>query len=153
MCLLALAVTVKPLANEIANHICYDRHKDSDEDLHCTHLLSVARLEKGSTDILPALDTLRKPITKKRPHPDREVEMGAFALDGRAVYGALRLLRHIEVDGFGRLKGDAALAVVRLAQAQIGRADHTVSGPGQAHHAPNPGQRTSVALINTVKSQ
>lgn len=69
LCLLALAVTVKPLANEIANHICYDRHKDSDEDLHCTHLLSVARLEKGSTDILPALDTLRKPITKKAPPP------------------------------------------------------------------------------------
>lgn len=54
-------MTVKPLANEIANHICYDRHKDSDEDLHCTHLLSVARLEKGSVGILAYMVKFEKP--------------------------------------------------------------------------------------------
>ena len=52
MCLLALAVTAKPLAHAVANHARYDRDEESDEDLHGTHLLPVASLEKGSTRIL-----------------------------------------------------------------------------------------------------
>ena len=52
LCLLALAVTIKPLADEIANYIRSDRHKDTSEDFQGAHLLSVARLEKGSTIIL-----------------------------------------------------------------------------------------------------
>ncbi len=50
-CLLALAVSVKPLANVVANYIRYDRYKDFGEKFHVRHLLSVARLEKGSRPI------------------------------------------------------------------------------------------------------
>lgn len=52
MCLLALAMTVKPLADEVANYIRCDRHKETDEVLHRSHLLPVARLEKGSRYII-----------------------------------------------------------------------------------------------------
>ena len=48
LCLLALAVAVKPLADAVAKYTCCDGHKDFREDFQHTHLLSVARLEKGS---------------------------------------------------------------------------------------------------------
>lgn len=57
MCLLALTASVKPLANIMANYIRYDRHKDFGENFQCRHLLSVARLEKGSTGILSKFST------------------------------------------------------------------------------------------------
>ena len=58
MCLLALAVTIKPLANEIANHIRSDRHKDVCEDFQCVHLPSVARVKKGSEESIPNFDRI-----------------------------------------------------------------------------------------------
>ena len=57
MCLLALTASIKPLANIMANYIRYDRHKDFGENFQCRHLLSVARLEKGSTGILSKFST------------------------------------------------------------------------------------------------
>lgn len=52
LCLLALAVTVKPLANVEADYTCYDSHQEISEEIQSAHLLSVARLEKGSGVIL-----------------------------------------------------------------------------------------------------
>lgn len=52
LCLLALAVTVKPLANVEADYTCCDSHKEISEEIQDAHLLSVARLEKGSGIIL-----------------------------------------------------------------------------------------------------
>ena len=52
MCLLSLVVSVKPLANVVANYTCYDRHKKIGEVFQGYHLLSVARLERGSAVIL-----------------------------------------------------------------------------------------------------
>lgn len=57
LCLLALVVSVKPLANVTANHACYDRNENTGEDFQSRHLLSVARLEKGSFCIIPHFDT------------------------------------------------------------------------------------------------
>lgn len=57
LCLLTLTASVKPLANIMANYIRYDRHKDFGENFQCRHLLSVARLEKGSTGILSKFST------------------------------------------------------------------------------------------------
>ena len=49
LCLLALAVFVKPLADVVGNHICSDSHQEAGQNrYHYVHLLSVARLEKGS---------------------------------------------------------------------------------------------------------
>ena len=62
LCLLSFAAAVKPLANVIGNHICSDSHKKIDEDVaHMTHLLSVARLEKGSVGILAYMVKFEKP--------------------------------------------------------------------------------------------
>ena len=47
--LLALAVTVKPLADVIRDYICSDSHEEAaNKGIHCIHLLPVARVEKGS---------------------------------------------------------------------------------------------------------
>ena len=49
MCLLALAVVVKPLAQAIGNHLRCDSYDNIGYDLdHQAHLPSVARMEKGS---------------------------------------------------------------------------------------------------------
>lgn len=48
MCLLALAVTVKPLANVVGNYARYDGHKKCDDSIHDTHLLPITGMEKGS---------------------------------------------------------------------------------------------------------
>jgi hypothetical protein len=49
LCLLALAVVVKPLAQAIGNHLRYDSYDNIGYDLdHPAHLPSVARMEKGS---------------------------------------------------------------------------------------------------------
>ena len=72
MCLLALAASVKPLADIVANYACCDRHKETGQDcIHSHHLLSVARLEKGSGFNIPtALDSVKAvavPEDKKVP--------------------------------------------------------------------------------------
>ena len=49
LCLLALAVTVKPLADVVRDYICSDSHEEAaNKGIHCIHLLPVARVEKGS---------------------------------------------------------------------------------------------------------
>lgn len=79
MCLLALAVTIKPLADAMAKYTCCDGHKDACEDFQSRHLLSVARLEKGSGFNIPtALDSVKAvavPGNKKSP-PWREPKEG-----------------------------------------------------------------------------
>ena len=60
MCLLALAVPVKPLADIVADYARSDRHEECGEDFQCVHLLSVARLEKGSEIIVPESDKKNK---------------------------------------------------------------------------------------------
>ena len=52
MCLLALAVSIKPLANTVADYTCCDRDQKVDEEFHSVHLLPVASLEKGSAVIV-----------------------------------------------------------------------------------------------------
>lgn len=56
MCLLALAVPLKPLAHIVANYARYERHKEIDQDFQQVHPLSVASLGKGSGDILTKFD-------------------------------------------------------------------------------------------------
>ena len=47
--LLALAVTVKPLADVVRDYICSDSYEEAVEQrTHVAHLLPVARVEKGS---------------------------------------------------------------------------------------------------------
>lgn len=53
LCLLALAVAVKPLADIVANYACCDRHKKADQDFQHLHLPSAPRVEKGSTATIP----------------------------------------------------------------------------------------------------
>ena len=67
MCLLALAASVKPLADIVANYACCDRHKETGQDcIHSHHLLSVARLEKGSGFNIPtALDSVNAVLLPK----------------------------------------------------------------------------------------
>lgn len=56
LCLLALAVPLKPLAHVVANYARYERHKEIDQDFQQVHPLSVASLGKGSGDILTKFD-------------------------------------------------------------------------------------------------
>ena len=108
----------------------------------------------ATRNIVPALDNLRKPVTKKRPHPGRMAEMGAFALDRRAVDRALRfLLRHVEICGLRRVVGDPTAPVVRFAKAEVCGADHAVGGPWEAHHSADPGEGAGVALVNAIERQ
>ena len=63
MCLLALVVVVKPLAQVIGGYLCCNGHDKINQDLNhrVTHLLSVARLEKGSVGILAYMVKFEKP--------------------------------------------------------------------------------------------
>lgn len=78
MCLLALAASVKPLADIVANYACCDRHKETGQDcIHSHHLLSVARLEKGSGFNIPtALDSVKATAAGIAKAPRN---LGAFA--------------------------------------------------------------------------
>lgn len=48
LCLLALAVTIKPLADVTANYTCYDSHKDAGQNFQYRHPLSVARMGRAA---------------------------------------------------------------------------------------------------------
>ena len=52
LCLLALAMSFKPLADIVANYARCERHKETGEDFQATHLLPVASMEKGSGRII-----------------------------------------------------------------------------------------------------
>ena len=52
LCLLALAVPVKPLAHVITDCVCCDRHEEHYQDVHSAYLISVAGLEKDSITIM-----------------------------------------------------------------------------------------------------
>lgn len=52
LCLLALAMSFKPLVDIAANYACYERHKETGEDFQATHFLPVASMEKGSSRII-----------------------------------------------------------------------------------------------------
>ncbi len=60
LCLLALAVTVKPLADVVGDYTRCDGHKKIAEIFHTVHLLSVARLEKGSGDSIAQFGMVRQ---------------------------------------------------------------------------------------------
>ena len=60
MCLLALAMSVKPLANVVADYARCNRHKKCDDVFQYRHLPSVARVKKGSKVIIPYFDKMRK---------------------------------------------------------------------------------------------
>lgn len=60
MCLLALAVPLKPLAHVVANYARYKRHKEIDQDFQQVHPPSVASLGKGSESIITKFDKKRK---------------------------------------------------------------------------------------------
>lgn len=55
MCLLALALTVKPLANVEADYTCCDSQKEFGEKFQSVHLLPVASMEKGSIRIIAGI--------------------------------------------------------------------------------------------------
>lgn len=46
LCLTALAVTVKPLADVVAHYTRSDRHKETCEDFHQAHLLLLPGFER-----------------------------------------------------------------------------------------------------------
>ena len=48
LCLLSLAVPVKPLADVITDYVCCDRHQKYDQNIQNAHLLSVAGLERAA---------------------------------------------------------------------------------------------------------
>ena len=49
LCLLALMMALKPLADVVGHYICSDSHEETgDYRLHQDHLPSVARMGKGS---------------------------------------------------------------------------------------------------------
>lgn len=52
LCLLALAMSFKPLVDIAANYARCERHKETGEDFQATHLLPVASMEKGSGRII-----------------------------------------------------------------------------------------------------
>ena len=56
LCLLALAMSIKPLADKVANYACCERHKETGEDFQATHLLPVASMEKGSGQIIAQIN-------------------------------------------------------------------------------------------------
>ena len=69
-CSPALAVSVEPLADVMCDYSRYDGYKYASQDLcHGIHLLSVARLEKGSGAIIPDSDSPRN--TRKGPAASR----------------------------------------------------------------------------------
>ena len=67
MCLLALAVTIKPLADVVGDYTRSDGHKEVGEIFQAKHLLSVARLEKGSRNSIAQFGRVRQ---GKRGRPD-----------------------------------------------------------------------------------
>ena len=52
LCLLTLALCVKPLANVVADYARSDGQKKCNEEIHNAHPLSAVRLGKGSRDSL-----------------------------------------------------------------------------------------------------
>lgn len=60
LCLLALAVPLKPLAHAVADYARYERHKEFGQNVHGIHPLSVASLGKGSGDIIAEFYKIRK---------------------------------------------------------------------------------------------
>ena len=62
MGLLALAVTVKPLADVVRDYICSDSYEEAVEQrTHVAHLLSDARVGKGSDNSITQQQGERKP--------------------------------------------------------------------------------------------
>lgn len=71
----------------------------------------------------------------------------AYRSDCRAVAALVKALRLCS------LIGDPARAVVRLGQPEIGRADHAVGRPRQAHHGAQPGQAANIAAPDAQRRQ
>ena len=66
MGLLALAVTVKPLADVVRDYICSDSYEEAVEQrTHVAHLLPVARVEKGSEISITQQQRERKPCRSR----------------------------------------------------------------------------------------
>jgi hypothetical protein len=61
LCLLALAVPIKPLADVVADYTCYDRHKETGKKVQHCHLPLLPQSSKGSGTIIAEFDTVRKP--------------------------------------------------------------------------------------------
>ena len=76
LCLLALAVTVKPLANIVANYARSDRHKETDQNLQEVHPLPVASMGKGSTD------SITHALTKSNKNRRQSAERVALLAEG-----------------------------------------------------------------------
>jgi len=55
-------VTIKPLAYVVGNYTCCDSHEKICEDFQFRHLLSVARLEKGSLSSITQSATRGKAV-------------------------------------------------------------------------------------------
>ena len=91
LCLPALAPTVKPLARIVANYTRSNGQQEIGENFQCTHLLSVARLEKGSTAIIPESDKINKiPEGKENPQNGLRRTWGLcfrlFRLHGKSIF-------------------------------------------------------------------
>lgn len=66
LCLLALAAPAKPLVHAVNNYARCDRHEKIHQNIHPTHLLPVARLEKGSTNSILVFDKDGKGKLRKK---------------------------------------------------------------------------------------
>lgn len=53
-------MTIKPLADVVGDYTRSDGHKEVGEIFQAQHLLSVARLEKGSRDSITQFDAIRQ---------------------------------------------------------------------------------------------
>lgn len=53
-------MTIKPLADVVGDYTRSDGHKEVGEIFQAQHLLSVARLEKGSRDSIAQFDAIRQ---------------------------------------------------------------------------------------------
>ena len=82
MCLPALAVTVKPLADVITHYARSDRHKECDNNFHDTHPLSVASMGKGSTTIVPGFGESRKGCEPRLPPVQTLFTISSLTFDG-----------------------------------------------------------------------
>ena len=89
LCLLALAVAVKPLAYAVAGYACCDRHKKTNYEFQRIHLLPVARLEKGSDSIVPYSDNMHKHIQMIGLEIERKIQAGGRRFPLRPVFFTL----------------------------------------------------------------
>lgn len=63
LCLLSLVVSIKPLADEVASHTCYDRHQYCDDVVHRFTPPFRCQYRGGSVASISQFDKFRKEVS------------------------------------------------------------------------------------------